>query len=155
MKIAKVEKPAPHPPLSTIYSAERARLREIEEQIDDLAGALRLRMNMYAGREYSEISATNKVTFRIVPRDIDQIMSLPSRYRTNEGQSTSAATVPATHQSTITCKIAPSLNPVYMRNNSEEPVWQFSSTEFFLPVDLGAFLVADVSLLARYLFRTT
>ena len=153
-------------PLSTVHSSERARLREIEEQISDLAGALRLRLNAnMTNRQYANPSSNYKISFRIVPQDADKaasIVSLPSLYRTNEVQQSPSITVSTAHEWTVTCKIGRPKSARYsfdqpdcwIQEECDSEAWQFSSTESFLPMEPGASLVADVSLSAKYPFLT-
>ncbi|VDD82478.1 unnamed protein product [Mesocestoides corti] len=164
----KAEKPlttSQEPSLSTTPSTDVSRLREIECQITDLSGALRLRVNQnIKGRKYiSSSSSSSSTVYKIKLSIADKsasIISLSS-YQSPSDWQLAASGKPvkcstsngAAHELVLTCQLVRSKSTAYSLNDPETllyadsylETWKFSSTEHVFSIEPCASLITEVS----------
>uniref|UniRef100_A0A915F079 Uncharacterized protein n=1 Tax=Echinococcus canadensis TaxID=519352 RepID=A0A915F079_9CEST len=147
------EIPAPQSPLLPASFVGRSRLREIEGQIGDLAGALHLRLKTKQdGLRLASLSANYKVKVSIVPHETDKaslsnFSGWPSLMEMTRKQFFSNMPL---HEWLFNLQFKSMPNSTVGPDGltqacSNSEIWHFSSTECVLPVEPGTALVAGVA----------
>ncbi|EUB64995.1 hypothetical protein EGR_00264 [Echinococcus granulosus] len=147
------EIPAPQSPLLPASLVGSSRLREIEGQIRDLAGALHLRLKTKQdGLRLASLSANYKVKVSIVPHETDKaslsnFSGWPSLMEMTRKQFLSNMPL---HEWLFNLQFKSMPNSTVGPDGltqacSNSEIWHFSSTECVLPVEPGTALVAGVA----------
>ncbi|KAM7540549.1 hypothetical protein Aperf_G00000028254 [Anoplocephala perfoliata] len=151
-------------PLTTSFVSERARMREIENQIADLSGSIHLKLSdTLLGGNSATVASSYKIRLKVV-NSSSVSGSLLNLYQSSEvvSRPTTIASNSSPHEWNFTVSRKQYMSSSYLFNDPnnlinaqlQSQLWKFSSNEGTLLMEPCATLVADVSVDKKRLRKT-